>query len=253
VVRAIGGKAFDLDGADSGSNLDDGGDGSGGAIRLVSPLITGTGNINTRGGISPPPTNVKNVGGAGRVRIEGESTNLTGVITGAQTFSKSPGILILPVGILPDLNITSVAGVAVPGSARGNLTVPDVTIPLGSSNPITVLVDATQLDPDTSVTLDARPELGPVVSAVAPALGTIEASTATISIDLPAGAGLLQATAVNGVTAKKNIAAASYRDTGLAANGERFAKVEVVSVLGGDTRYAYITESGKRYAFPPVE
>ena len=47
--------------------------------------------------------------------------------------------------------------------------------------------------------------------------------------------------------------ATSYRDTGLASNGERFEKIEVQSTLGGDTKYAYVTGSGKRYIFPPGE
>ena len=246
VVRAIGGASFDFDGIDTTSSLDDGGDGSGGAIRLVSPVISGIGNVNTRGGrnaVGP----AFNTGGEGRVRIEGDNTNLTGTITGAQTFSRSPGILILPAGTLPELTITSVAGVTVPASPQGNLTSPDITIPPATINPVTILVNATQLDLDTAVTVEARPEAGPVVSGVAPAVGTVDASTATVSLDLPAGAGLLQAIAVNGVAKKQVTAATSYRDTGLAPNGERFEKVEVVSVLGGAAQYAYITTSGARY------
>jgi hypothetical protein len=39
----------------------------------------------------------------------------------------------------------------------------------------------------------------------------------------------------------------SLAETGWTAGGERFAQVEVTATLGGQSRVAYITESGKRY------
>jgi hypothetical protein len=39
----------------------------------------------------------------------------------------------------------------------------------------------------------------------------------------------------------------SYALTGLTTSGERFAKMEITSMLGGDQQITYITESGKKY------
>ena len=69
-------------------------------------------------------------------------------------------------------------------------------------------------------------------------------------MNLPAGAGVVFARAVNGVTAKAVTASTSFSETGLAPNGEPFAKVEVMAALGGAPQAVYVTRSGERFAAP---
>jgi hypothetical protein len=130
---------------------------------------------------------------------------------------------------------------------------PDIVFNPAATNPMAVVVDAQNLDPATLVTVDVRPEHGPIVTASGALVGTAETSSVTISMDLPAGAGVLFARAVNGVTAKTVTASTSFSETGLAPNGERFAKVELMAALGGAPQAVYVTPSGRRFLAPVGE
>lgn len=110
--------------------------------------------------------------------------------------------------------------------------------------------------------------------------GTAESSTATVSLNMPRGGGIIYAKAVTGIagnahngnaaddktrfiagTRGEGAAATlggggaaatrartpSLAETGWTADGERFVKMEIIAALGGPQRVAYITASGKRY------
>jgi len=227
------------------------GGGSGGAIRVASPNIFGTGTISALGGSGGDSGNS---GGQGRIRLEGRLTEFTGTISGAATTAGGAGILMLPDNLQPDLTITSVAGMAAPANPTGDLASPDILLPITETNPMTIVVSCQDLLPDTIVTVFARPEFGAVTSATGAAMGTFDSSTATVSLTVPPGVGTLTAQAVNGVTAAKSTpeqrAALPKSVTGMAANGERFAQVEIEARLGSTSQLVLVTESGARIPLP---
>lgn len=253
VIRANGGSA---NGPGAGS-------GSGGGIRLVALEVRGSGSLEATGG----PNFGGNGGGLGYIRIEGRfsefSGSVSGAASGAASTSSAPGILVLPEGVLPALTIASIAGVAVPPNPTGSLAVPDVDIPLSAANPVDVVVQASNLEPGQQVTVRAIPEAGALSEGAAATEGTVEASTATVSLNLPSGIGVVFARATNAVAPAKAAEAASgtadpagkttaisYRQTGLAPNGERFVTRETTSYLGGGQEIVFITESGARFPLP---
>ena len=108
------------------------GGGSAGAVRLVAPLVNGTGMVQARGGDASSGYG----GSVGRIRIDCEdryafrSLNLRGIATrGAQMFVFPPTV--------PRLDIIEAAGTAIP-EGTGNLV--QVDLPAGSATDRTVRV-----------------------------------------------------------------------------------------------------------------
>ena len=231
------------------------GAGSGGAIRLVASKIVGNGHLNADGGQSIQWGNNKKAGD-GRVRIDSMMNQFGGEITGVFTQGYQP-IIIPAAGQSIQLGITSVAGIAVPASPTGTQAKPDITIPGQQSNPIPIVVRCTNVPLNTEITVVVQPVNGAPVQAVAlNKTGTLASSTATASVNMPRGGGIIYAKAVTGITATASGTSAkdsnvkNIAQTGWTADGETFAKVEVTATLGGPTQLAYLTESGKRYTLP---
>jgi hypothetical protein len=132
---------------------------------------------------------------------------------------------------------------------------PDVIIPAQQANPIPIIVSCNNIPLNTEISVIVRPANGPDVQAVATNnAGTLAASTATVSLNMPRGGGIIYAKCVSGLAglgadnSSKELRTKSLAETGWTTDGERFAKVEVTASLGGQQRIAYITESGKRYS-----
>ena len=229
-----------------------GGCGSGGAVRLVSTTIVGTGSIVTDGGRTGSQN--QGYGGSGRIRIDSFQNNFGGSISGVVTQGFQP--IILPAaGQGIQLNIASVAGAAIPASPSGVLANPDVIIPAQQTNPIPIVVNCSNIPLNTEITVVVHPANGADVQAVGiNSAGTLAASTATISLNMPRGGGIIYAKAVTGIagtasaTSPADSKTRSIAETGWTADGERFEKMEITATLGGQQQIAYITESGKRYA-----
>jgi hypothetical protein len=225
-----------------------GGGGSGGGIRIVSTGLTGTGVINAAGGGGSGP------GGSGRIRIDVyETTTFAGTLAGSVTKGFQP-IIIPAAGQGVQLSIASIAGTAVSQNPSGLLANPDVIIPSQQSNPIPIVVNCSNIPLNTEISVVVRPANSPEVQAVATNnVGTLAASTATVSLNMPRGGGIIYAKCVSGVagegaeTSLKELRTKSLAETGWTADGERFAKMEIAAALGGSQQITYITESGKRY------
>jgi hypothetical protein len=164
----------------------DGGGGSGGAIRLVATQIIGAGQINVYAG---------NNGGAGRIRFDAYQYNYSGGING--TLSQGSQFVIIPTaGQLPQLTVTSVGGVPVSASPTGVLSTPDAVLSAQQNNPIPIVVSCANLPLNTQITVSVKPANGATVSATGlNSTGTLSSSTATISIVIPRGGGLIYAAA----------------------------------------------------------
>jgi hypothetical protein len=217
-----------------------GGGGSGGAIRLVATAITGTGGtIDVAGGtqvFSPA-----NPGAGGRVGIEAftntASINFGTPAPGAVTVAlPSPAILPTP----PTLTISSVAGVSAPASPGAKYSSPDIVVPAGTTNPMTVALAASQVPLGTTITVTTKPENGAATSATSTGLsGTVASSTATASLTIAT-----DQPSVLGATV-------SFRLVALGAGGPVYVQgepvewVRVTATLGGRSRVVYVMQSGR--------
>jgi len=140
------------------------------------------------------------------------------------------------------------------GSPSGVLANPDVIIPAQQSNPIPIVVNCANIPLNTEISVVVHPANGPDVQAVAMNnVGNLASSTATVSLNMPRGGGIIYAKCVSGVTglgadtSSKELRIKSLAETGWTADGERFSKMEIAATLGGSQQVTYITESGKRY------
>ncbi len=162
------------------------GSGSGGAIRLVASQISGSGSISTTPN-SP-----------GRVRFDTYDNEFSGGVSGQFSSGFQP-IIVPSAGQLPQLTVTSVGGFPVSASPTGVLSTPDAVISAQQTSPMPVVVNCANLPLGTVITVSIRPMTGSPVSAVgANNTGTQASSSATISINIPRGGGLIYATAATG-------------------------------------------------------
>lgn len=163
-------------GGNPGSNISNGG-GSGGAIRLVAPLIQGTGSMSA----GPVGTTFQGI-----IRLEAFQQNFTGTISPGAVSLAAPLSVALPSGGPPVVSVVSVAGVAIPASPTGSFQIPDGTI--NQSTPAAVVIQASNIPVGTVPTLYIFSESGPDMTVQAPALtGTLASSTATVSVTFPPG------------------------------------------------------------------
>lgn len=226
--------------------------GSGGAVRLVSAIISGSGAINVDGGSSSGAS--ARSGGQGRVRFDALQHSFGGTITGPFTQGFQP--IILPAsGQGVQLAIQSIGGVSVAGSPNGVLANPDVILPAQQTNPMNVVVNCTNLPLNTTITVTVHPANGAdIVATGTNSSGTETASTATIPVTMPRGGGIIFAKCVSGVAGSASVSGDDYgkniAQTGWTAHGERFAQMEITAGIGSSQQVAYITESGKRYTLP---
>ena len=161
--------------------------GSGGAVRLVASRIIGSGEI--RADIGNPSE------GLGRVRFDSYENDYNGSTTGVFSQGFQP-IIIPSAGQLPQLTVTSLAGVPVSASPTGVLSTPDALIAAQQANPIPIVVQCLNLPLNTQITVSVKPMNGSPVSAVGyNDTGTFALSMATVSINIPRGGGLIYATA----------------------------------------------------------
>jgi len=167
-----------------------GGEGSGGAVRLVASTISGNGQVYAAGGQES-----YGPGGNGRVRFDTYLNNFGGTVDIG--YSQGTQFVIIPTS--GQLTITSVGGVPVSASPTGILTTPDAVISAQQSNPISIVVQCTNIPLNTQITVTVTPVNGPPVSATGyNNTGTLASSTATVLITMPRGGGFISASAAMG-------------------------------------------------------
>lgn len=233
-----------------------GGGGSGGAIRLVATSISGNGVISAAGGsysgewadisnvgtryfICSDRSGGSNAGGGGRIRLESE-TLTRAVPTTPNYVGGAPSVLFVPG--LPTIAISSIGGVNVPAVPTGN---GDVSLPSTLPNPVTVTFATRGVTVGSLIKLRVQPPIGAATSVTSAATtGTIDNATASVSVDLPAGNSILQASVTYTVLASVGDAMAVY------AQGERVEQVRLTTILGGPSMATLITVSGKEFEVP---
>jgi hypothetical protein len=240
-VNANGGSA------NSGSvcNSISSGAGSGGAIRLVAPQILGTGLLRAIGGA---PCAGGTPGGDGRIRLEASTMAFTGSSIPVPSTSLVPGP-VSPVGSptlvnVPTLAIASIGGAALPPVPAASYFVPDITLPLTTTNPVPVAVTATNtpVGSPTEITVRLIPQSGTPTNVVVPASnhsGTFASSSASADVTFPVGrVSVVQAFAAFTLTGQT----ASLFPL---IDGEPVERVMVAANQGEASTVSLITKSGR--------
>jgi len=172
----------------NGGSANVGGGGSGGGVRLVAPQISGHGTLRAGGG------GQSSLPGSGFVRLDALDDEFVGTLYDSASRGFNP-ILVAPAQTA-SLAIQSIAGNAVPANPTGVLFTPDATISAQQNNPIPVVVSCVNLPLNTPITVVVKPVNGPMVlGSTLNNTGTQASSTATVSIVMPRGGGLVYATA----------------------------------------------------------
>ena len=129
------------------------------------------------------------------MRIDAFQIALGGTYNGVLTTGFQP--IITPVaGQGVQLAIASVGGIGISGNPSSSVLTPAAIIPGQQANPIQVVVNCTNLPLNTPVTVTITPQIGSSVSAIGyNTSGTLAASTATVSLVVPRGGGVVWASA----------------------------------------------------------
>jgi len=181
VQIALESSTLDVTGGQGGAGCSfAGGQGSGGALRLASPTITGSSSSLLLGN--------------GIIRLEGNATTFLGSISvqnlrGSMLATPQPAI---PTGI-PTLRITSVGGLAVGQNPSGSAATPDVTFQTAPSGPVAIDLTAANIPVGSVVSVRASPLIGAQTATTSTLTGTQQSSTASASLAIPAGAGVITA------------------------------------------------------------
>lgn len=165
-------------GAGAGSCCDHSGGGSGGAIRLVAPVVSGSGRLEAIGGSANIP------GSRGRIRVEAFEQNFIGT-SDPNYIRASPFGLFLD-SVRPAVRVVSVAGVPVPASPAASFEMPDVTIMEGDTATFEIEARNVPVGTIVKVHLFSENGLDQTVDST-PLAGTEELSTATASLAVPPG------------------------------------------------------------------
>lgn len=185
-----------------------GGGGAGGAVRILAPAISGNGEIRVAGGAGACRgyNHGGGNGGVGHISLEPIS---------AGSFSLST---------LPALRISRVGGVDVPEHPNG---VDDVRLPDTVLNPVKVEVAASGIPPGAVVRLTLH--AGDSISGVdtSPLAGSLEASGACASLDIPLGPTRLLASTTYTISLAMGKALSRY------AGGEQVERVRLSTPMGG--------------------
>lgn len=217
------------------------GGGSGGAIRLVAPEISGTGTLQAVAGLGGGPCSGST---PGRVRLEafthgyaGTSNPVfsTAVSPGPVTDASSPALV-----NLPTLTISSIGGEASSATPVASYTTADVSLPSGTTNPVPVVLAATNTPVGTVFTVKLIPQFAAPTEYTAPSIGTFSNSTATIDVTFPQG----QVSLINAYasfTLPVQIAAALPL-----IEGEPVERV-LLAAEEGEGALMLVTRSGKEY------
>lgn len=221
-----------------------GGGGSGGAIRLVANTITGNPRLYAHGGSG---TGFRgNAGGHGYVRYEAfERAQFRPIFGGVTNFSfGDPN----PVRLQndPQLRIVSVGGVnAVNPIGSFYTDQPDVVVPELVSNPVNVVIQATNLPltPAPTVQVTRIMDTGERATDTCTLTGSTASSTCTarVTLQLTKTSLIIATTTVDGLLAFGRP---------IFIDGERVNKVEIAAAFGGQSEVTYITESGRRLKWP---
>ena len=159
------------------------GHGAGGMIRLVAPMIGGTGTLDVSSGDQNLAARL-----AGTIRLEAFRDELIGTFRGTSFFRDTPFDVHLPdtnIVPQPSLRVVRIGGIDVPADPRGSFDAADVVI--DDNTAVTFEIEATNIPDGTLVTLLISSEEGGLQQPSATLEGNFAASAATVEATLPRG------------------------------------------------------------------
>lgn len=166
-----------------------GGGGAGGSIRIAAPIVQGGGTIETLYGYPNRGTcgDGNAIGSVGITRIEAFQHNWTFALNNTTYYTGSPVSTFVPTTPPPTLEVTAVNNQSVAPNPTGSFDLADVTI--NNSGPVDVVIHGHYVPLGTKPTLYLISLEGKdqIVDATTGLAGTIQDSTATISVTLPTG------------------------------------------------------------------
>lgn len=188
--------------------------------------------------VTPDQITLKS-GGGGHGRIRFEAFRLAFLSNTVPPYSSSvPGPVFIP-GPPPTLKIASVNSIAVPAVPGGSYSASDITLPATTTNPITVVLSASNIPVGTAVEVSSIPQFGPKSTTTVTLSGTTASSTATANINI--------------ATDKVNVLSAQVTFIQTASlslpeiNGEKVELAQLTSTMGQGSTLTYITSSAKEY------
>jgi len=210
--------------------------GSGGAVRLVAPEVTGGGTLQALGGVLGCTS-----AGNGRIRLEAFTLTFNGTTSPTASTSPAPGPVTAAstpaLTNVPALSISSVGGMAMPSIPTGSYSTADVSLPGGTTNPVPVIVTAMNTPVGSIFTVRVIPKSGSATTFTSGvSTGTFAVSTATANVTLPSGA-----VSVLNVFATVTLTAALAPEF----EGEKIERVLVAAGLEVPSSLTLITVSGK--------
>ena len=221
-----------------------GGGGSGGAVRLVATTVTGTGGtMDVAGGIGGTGGfgSRGGDGSVGRLRIEGFTNTLVATFAGVTPSVGAPTTVVLTEA--PVLRITAVAGVAAPATPGASFASPDIVLPATTANPVLVALEGTNIPPGTTVSVRAQGQVGATSSTTATLTGTAASTTGSASLVIPTDQPSV-------LTASASFTLTAAPGGPVFVQGEAVERVRVTATLGGGSRMAYLTRSGREIVLP---
>ncbi len=179
-------------------------------------------------------------GSDGRIRLEAEAITFTGGTSNPAYTADIPGPVFIAEA--PSLRIASIAGQAVPANPTGNA---DVTLPSSTTGPVEVVFQTINVPLGNTVLLRVVPAYGQPTEILSPAIaGTAANGTTNVSVTLPSGPSVLQATTTY------TVVVAGQLDLSRFAQNEAVEKVEVTVSMSGEPKARLLTASGKSYDVP---
>lgn len=231
-----------------------GGAGGSGGIRIVATRLSGNGIIDVQGrssgGLSGPISTPGGItrcfgggGSSGRIRLESEVYAAGAVSTPGVTASiGTPSALFL--ASRPSLRFISIGGLPVPESPTG---VNDVTIPPGTPDAINVVLGTVNVPVGSVARVMLVPQVGPAISIDStPTAGTTESASTNVSLNIPNGASVLQASVTYTILGAIGDALSRF------AQGERVEKVTLTSTLGQGEKATLHTVAGRQFEVEPA-
>ena len=157
-----------------------GGFGSGGAVRLVAPIVAGTGTLNVLGGKNTY-TYCHTGGGGGRIRIDCVNRNSMALNCTAGLSSVGANMVAIPTNA-PMLDITQVAGTNITVGTNSPVF---FVLPLGSSTNQTVTVQASNFGAVVPIRVVLTPDNGPSSSYDTNINNTDSPASVTVPVVVP--------------------------------------------------------------------
>jgi hypothetical protein len=115
-----------------------------------------------------------------------------------------------------------------------------VVLPLSTTNPVSIVLTASQIPLGTTVQVTVRGQNGGYASVTSGGLtGSLESATTSVSLTIPTD----QPSVVSASATFERVAWGG--DAPVYAEGERIERVRVSASRGGPTRVTYITASGR--------